>query len=33
MKKSSNRKYAIAAIIIAFLMVFGMILPYIANFR
>lgn len=31
--KSSNRKYAIAAIIIAALMVLGMILPYIANFR
>lgn len=31
MKKDSNRKYKIAAVVIALLMVIGMILPYIAD--
>lgn len=29
--KNSNKKYAVAAVIIAILMVIGMILPYLAN--
>jgi hypothetical protein len=31
MKKGSNRKYKIAAVVIALLMVIGMILPYLAG--
>jgi hypothetical protein len=31
MKKDPNRKYKIAAIIVALLMIVGMILPYVAG--